>query len=318
MMMRVLILVLASYCMQAQAQAQAQAQSTAAPAASAAAQTLPPILQQLPRASGQCPKEQAAPGELLAPQRKADLSCQLSAAALQRLMLTDSAKLLLADVRQEAEYRDWHINSALHLSEQELLRKPYWRNHTVVLLGNGKSARELYEVCAAVKQQGYAKVHVLHGGMPFWLMHAAKQSLPAPFQLVGRVPAVGGMLRINAAELWVEAQNHDNLVLYAPEQAGMAQDVPQALPLKQLSPAALKAALEKRRKEAPHAPPLSALLVLAPSGLSDKQIEELQQAAAMPILLYEQGRDAWQANLVRQKQIWQAQARGPKLPGCPG
>lgn len=242
-----------------------------------------------------------------APDWPADLSCAISVAELQKLLPAPDTTLV--DLRPQDAYLAWHINGALNLGTADLHGKPYWRDKLVVLLGNGKAEREWYRECSHLKRNGYRRVRVLQGGMPAWL---AQQG-----PVLGRVEqSVPQMLRLSAAEFWLETQNPDHLLLLAPSQKALRQELPLATLLAQDSPAAVLAQLARHKKET-RAARLSGVVLAAPVAITDQQITRLQQAVApLPLLVYADSRAAVQQHLALQKQIWLAQARGPKQLGC--
>ena len=241
------------------------------------------------------------------PQWEPDLGCGISVPELQKQL--GSADLTLVDLRQKEAFEAWHINGALNLSFAELHNKPYWRNKQVVLMGNGKAERESYSECRHLKQLGYTKVKVLRGGMPAWL---AQQGA-----VLGRVnETVPHMLRLSAAEFWLEAQNLDHLLLLSPAQKALQQELPLSTTLEQETPAAMLTLLARHRKET-GAAALSGVVLVAAPDVTDEQIMRLQQAIApMPLLVYADTREAVQRQIALQKQIWLAQARGPRQLGC--
>ena len=267
-----------------------------------------PALNGLKRPEGSCYNENIPAVNLpTAPQWHADLSCGISVAELQKQL--SAPDLAMIDLRTSSAFEAWHINGALNLTLTDLHAKPYWRNKQVVLIGNGKAEREWYGACSHLKQIGYAKVKVLRGGMPAWLGQQAA--------VLGRVTErVPQMLRLSAAEFWLETQNPDQLILLSPTQKALHQELPLSTALAQDTPEAILAVLARHRKQT-KAAALAGVLLAAPANISEEQITRLQKALApLPLLVYTDSRVALQQQIALQKQIWLAQARGPRQLGC--
>lgn len=243
------------------------------------------------------------------PELLPDARCALAAKDLGALL--SKPDLALMDLRSNAEFQAFHIANAINLTPAELHAKPYWRNKKVVLIGNGKGERELYGECTRLKQAGYSQVRVLLGGMPHWL---AQQQAVA-----GRPPSVAQLSRISAGELWLEGHNADTLILLSQEHAAMQKELAHSVILPktapQAMPQAIKAVIERRRKETKNAPLLA--VVLAAGSSSDEQIARWQQALLpLPLLVYADNADLFKRHMVQQKLTWLAHARGPKQPVC--
>ncbi len=277
----------------------AQVPPAAKPSVANALQSLKP---------GTCANDNFPPANLpQAPQWEADFSCAISVPELQKMM--GSLDVTLVDLRSNEAYQAWHINGALNLTLADLHAKPYWRNKQVVLIGNGKLEREWYGACGHLKQNGYSKVKVLRGGMPAWLA----QQGPVLGRVTERVPQ---MLRLNAFEFWRESKDSDQLLLLSSAQKELVQELPLATILPQDSPEAILAVLARHRKQT-KAAPLTGVLLVAPATISEEQITRIQKALApLPLLVYTDTRAAVQQQITLQKQVWAAQARGPRQSSC--
>jgi rhodanese-related sulfurtransferase len=268
--------------------------------------TMPEALKNFTRASGVCRKEDAPAGEIIAPALRPDLSCAVGVSAV--LAARQRQNAIMIDVRQSADYEAFHIDGALNASFSDLHSKSYWRNMAAVLVGSGKAERELYEECTRLKQLGYKDVTVLRGGMPTWL--AANQPV------MGRAPSAWQLARLSASEFWLESRNPDNLVVLGKGQEAMQSDIPFSVVLPQLTAAALRTTLERRRAALKNAP-LASVIVAADAATPAHEIEQLQQAMLpIPVLVYTDTREAFVMQLAAQKALWLAQARGPKQPAC--
>lgn len=282
---------------------------TVAVAQVASGDKLPEALKEVRPAAGVCKRDDVqsdANGTPGAPEIQPDLGCAIPVSEIQSLRArTDTA---LIDLRPGAEHQAFHIPSAINLSLSDLHSKPYWRGKTVVLVGNGKAERELYRACARLKQFGYKHVRVLRGGMPQWLAHNQA--------VTGRIPSTPQLIRLSAAEFWLENQNPDNLVVLSKEQNALQSDLAFSVTLAQTTGEAVKDVLDRRRKALKNAPVASVLLAASPS-VTDEQIQQLQHAIMpVPLLVYAGTRDAFLQQRGVQKAIWLAQARGPRQPGC--
>ncbi len=268
---------------------------------------IPPALQDIKRNVGSCNKDESSgPKNLTVPEIVVDLSCAISAKELQTMLGKPSTTLV--DVRQALDFQSFHLDGALNLSSAELHSKPYWKKKNLVLLGNGKAERELYGECRYLKQLGYQQVKVLRGGMPIWL---AQQ-----LAVQGAAPAAAQLQRLSVEEFWSESRNIDNFILLAKEHAEIGKELPFHTVLPQVSAEAIKTVLEKRRKESKNAPLASVVMALN-SGTTDAHIELMQRAILpVPLLVYVESADKARSNLLTQKSVWSAQARGPKQIPC--
>jgi hypothetical protein len=86
--------------------------------------------------------------------------------------------------------------------------------------------------------------------------------------------------------------------------------------LPQLTAAALRTTLERRRAALKNAP-LASVIVAADAATPVHEIDQLQQAMQpIPVLVYTDTRETFVAQLAVQKALWMAQAHGPKQPAC--
>ncbi|WP_436021661.1 rhodanese-like domain-containing protein [Rhizobacter sp. LjRoot28] len=264
--------------------------------------TMPEALKGLNPASSMCKREDvlagaAAPSPAAVTRR--DAVCALSPAQLDSMRSDPRAALI--DVR----------NSPLPLPEgiatmvmplSAVRTKAFLRDKTVVLLGNGRMERELYEACGALLEQGFARVRVLQGGVPNW---------PA----AGRA---GDTLSwsLTAAELWAESQSDANLVLLSTRRAGLRKQLPGAVDLPALTPDAARAAVKQWRRER-KAAHLSAVVLAAMPEDEDEAVQRLRDALhPVPVLVYTENDSTYLRQLVQQQTVWAAQARGPRKPAC--
>lgn len=271
--------------------------------------TVPTALKGIKRASGTCSPDEPAPDAKsipILPAISPDFSCAISVEKFAPIL--GHINTIVADLRSGDEYQRFHLEGAMTLTSTELRTKPYWRNMTVVLVGNGKAENELYRECAVLKRSGYGKVHVLRGGMPQWLADGRS--------VMGSPLAATDSIRLSAAEFLVETRNPQNLIVLTREQQSMKGELPLARVLAETTADAMKATLAQRAKDSKRAA-VMAVVVAAPSGLSDDQIRKLQQAVMpTPLLIYGDSREAFIKQVSAQKAMWSARTRGPRKPRC--
>ncbi len=267
---------------------------------------LPEALKGIKPVSGVCRREEAAPAPYPAAQGRPDLSCAIPVSGL--LGMLQQSNTAVIDVRLNSLFQDYHIAGALSLSYADLHSKPHWRDKAVVLVGDGKAERELYVECGRLKTLGYKNVSVLRGGMPFWLSNGQS--------VAGRAPTASQLTHLAPAEFWAESRNQDNLVVIGKERDASQAQLPLAVPLPNTSGEAIKAVIERRRKELKSAP-LSAVILVAKSGISDQELHQAQQAILpVPLLVYADTDAALAHQITVEKAMWSAQARGPKQLAC--
>lgn len=273
---------------------------------------IPDALKDVKPATDMCRRDEyaSAPAGTSAPVAtpdiEPDLSCAIAVSELQPLLGRPATALM--DLRPGADHLTFHIDGALNLNTGDLHAKPYWRSKTVVLVGSGKAERELYRECTRLKQSGYSSVRVLRGGMPAWLASGRA--------VIGQAPSAPQLARLTAAEFWIESQDPENLVVLGIEKKALQNDLSFSTVLPQNSAEAIRAVVERRRKELRNAP-LAAAVLAADLGVTDDEVLQLQQSLApVPLLVYTDTREALVRHAGVQKAIWTAQARGPKQPGC--
>lgn len=235
-----------------------------------------------------------------------DPSCAITVTETKTLL--GRPNVIPVDVRPESDYQAFHIQGAVNGSLSGIRSKPYWRGKTVLLVGHGKAERDLYVQCRRLKQDGFQDVRVLRGGMAAWL--ATDQGV------TGRPPGTAHLARLSASEFWAESRSPDNLVVLGAAQQGWQSDLPTSMVLPQVNREAMKALLATRGAQSKMPAPASLLLVL-PVGVTDQEIKLLQIAAQpIAVLVYADTREELVRQIVIQKAVWAAHARGPKQPAC--
>lgn len=284
-------------------------------AASTSAQTrsgneLPEALKDVKPTSGMCWRDDVAQprkvGPSAAQESRPDLSCAMAPAELTAMQ--DRPDSALIDVRPLSEHETFRIGGALSMTVSELHTKSMLRSKNVVLIGNGKSERELYAACAELKARGFQHVRVLRGGMPLWLAHGGT--------VQGRVPDPLQSRRLSASELWGESQFESNLVLVTAEQRALQDRLPFAMSVADGSPVAVKGVIERRRKELKGAP-LAAVILVTSAGTTDESLQGLTQSLQpVPLLIYTESAETYSRQFAQLKATWEAQAKGPKRLRC--
>lgn len=269
---------------------------------------MPQALKDIKRADGICRRDDVAPGEkrLAASRRNADLKCAITAQEL--VGSYSKSDTLVVDVRANAEFVRYHIANAMNLSLAELKTKDFLKNKAVTLVGNGKGEQELYAACADLKAAGFGKVHVLRGGMMAWL--AERQPVD------GMAPEPVQMALLTPEELFQETSFDANVLLAAPNAGGMRSHVPMAVPISGDTVGAIKAALERRKKELKHMAYASVVLIAGERYDRARLAETLAALKPVPVLVYAESAAAYGQYLSTQKAMWAAYERGPKQPGC--
>ena len=237
---------------------------------------------------------------------KPDLACRLGIDQWARL--AGEPRTTLVDVRSAPERELATIDGALQVSAAEVAGKPFLKDKTLVLLGNGKAERELYAACSTLKAAGFRDVRVLQGGMPAWL--AAGRPVLSRQAVADEVP------RLSAPELWLESHFEANLVLAVPDQARVQAALPQVRVIADAGLPAIRKALAAQRKATKNRAIASLVLVVPPQMPAGDLLALRTALAPLPLLVYADGADAYAKQMKQQQQVWTAQARGPKQPAC--
>jgi len=268
--------------------------------------SLPSALSNIQPASSECLRKDAAPTAMPKPAKedavRPDLACAIAPTELSGPLKRPDT--LMADVRPAADYAAFHINGAMNLTAAELRSKPYLRNKTVVLIGNGQAERELYADCARLKASGFKKPKVLRGGLPVWLSSGQA--------VLGRTPDATKTALLGPGELWAEARFDANLVLVSAERQGLLPELPSATAIPDASLATLQTAIKQRGKK-----PLAAVVLVTSAADGTASLANLRQAIQpIPLLAYTGTAEAYTRQLAQQNAVWTAQAHGPKKPRC--
>lgn len=270
-----------------------------------------PALSAINPAGGSCRRDDASsstPGAVVpAPVLvEPDLGCAITAAEARRWQ--EAPDTLFVDTRLPAEHAQFGIRGAVNLAALDLRTKSYLKAKRIVLFGNGKAEQEVYRACAQLKQAGFSQVRVLRGGVGMWQL--------AQQPLVGSAIHNGVMVGLSAAEFWQEAMFDDNVVLVSPARREVQGSLSFSVLLDQPSGDAIRAVLERRRKELKGAPLASVVLVVGKEVTRDQLNQIRQSLDPIPILVYADSQEALIQQMTRQQAVWSAHARGPKKPAC--
>lgn len=275
--------------------------------------SLPDALKDVKPAGGACrAADFAAPGNSnpltrAAVEREPDLACLLPVDRWPALAVDPRATLV--DVRSAPDREQGSLEGALPLGVADLGAKPFLKDKTLVLVGNGRGERELYVACGGLKARGFRDVRVLQGGVPAW--QAAGRPLLARSAVPDETP------RLTASQLWGESHFEANLVLVQSGQSGLRPGLPQGREIADLRPATLQAAVAAQRGPAKQKRPVAAVVLVAAPDTPPADLAALRQALApLPLLVYADGVAAYTARMREQQAVWAAQARGPKQPAC--
>lgn len=270
---------------------------------------MPDALKGIPAATGVCRRDDVAASvqsAAQAPEVAPDLSCAATPADV--MAMQSRTEVMLVDVRPRSRYESFRIDGSFNMGVSELRTKSPLRGKAVVLVGDGKAERELYRTCAGLNAQGFKQVKVLRGGLPAWQAQGGDIS--------GASGEAGQAMRLNAEELWTESQFDANVVLVTRAQEVMYTRVPYAVLIPDESVSAVRATLERRRRELKGAPMAAVVLVTSPAT-STESLEQLRKSIQpIPLLVYADGAESYARQLAQLNASWAAQARGPKSPPC--
>lgn len=279
--------------------------------------TLPSALADIKQAGGICPRDGTDAKGTVNPkvdEYPVDLSCAISAP--DALSLLGKPETVVVDTRSANEFGEFQIDGSLNLSASALRHKTYLRDARLVLVGNGKSERVLYEACAELKKNGFKQVHVLRGGLAAWLSYGQPIS--------GKTPGINSLVQLSPAELWAESQFDANLILVSSRETSIQNQVPSAILISQLNKDVVISGVERRQKERKKTSKavakensLASVVLVATSDLSADKISDFRQALKpVPLLVYSDTAESFNRYLATQKATWAAQAKGPKQPKC--
>jgi rhodanese-related sulfurtransferase len=282
--------------------------------ASALAQTdsgLPPILRDMPQSGSMC-KNERLPGASLSGGGRADggleAGCALPASGAAAFLQKNGAAVI--DTRHESDFLQFHIANAMRVDAASIRLKTHLRDKPLLLVGDGKSDRELYGACGRLRAQGFKSVQVLMGGMAGYLAKELPVSGPG-------APDAFESARLDPAQLWAQSQFPESLVVVmnSPASAELLPLAPRVSISSDTALRALAGAVERRRKEQKAV--LANVTVVVDGAMSEAMFRQYSQVVApTPLLVYTGGAPALKSFLRSQEAAWAAHARGPKQPRC--
>jgi rhodanese-related sulfurtransferase len=283
----------------------AQGIATASPETQNLPAPLRDTLRNIPAAGGSCRKEDYAANStaVVSRKRSADPSCAITLAHLSSSL--GKPETVLVDIRQKMAFDKNHIDGAINLGTSEVRTKHYLLNKFVVLVGDGKTDQDLYELCSELKGAGFKQTRVLRGGMLAWVL----ENKP----VTGAVPSLLDFAGLNPSELFQRSKSKDDLVIGLSGGRKLADVVPMERNLSSDSVAALKGILQKRKKTNK----FHNVILVADERFDKDQLLELAKATKpQPLLIYADSEAAYRQFLRLQNAMWTKQAKGPTQPRC--
>ena len=269
---------------------------------------LPDILKEIKYASGTCRREDKLKDMNPISNQAAinpDFSCARNPLEVQ--FLIDRNNAVVADLRPKMEYQNFHIKNSINLTQTDLLNKKYWLNKSIVLIGNGKSEADLFQLCSKMKTSGYQAVYILRGGVTQWLAYNQ--------EIVGNSLNISDLLSLTSSEFWIESQLSSNIILLDKNFSKIQNNIPGAILLDNTSIEVIKKQLLVRQNK--FKTQISTVILATDNLISEEKIKEIQKSI-LPntLLIYTENPDNFLKYLTTQKALWAAYARGPKQPGC--
>lgn len=251
------------------------------------------------------PEEAAAEAEAEISGYRPDMACATSVA--QVTPQVKAGQLHVIDLRSPERFNAFHINGALNLTPGELPAKSYLRGRKLLLVGEGKGERSVYEVCRRLRANGFQSVQVLQGGMLNWLAQGG--------DVLGQLPALAPARQLSAPELLEEAYFDHNLFVFLSGMTRLNKHFPAASSLNLLKGVGTSAAVLraiKSRKSAVNA----VILLGSEPRLIHSYAEALQKVSVTPVLIYADGLRAYEEAVLRQKAIVVSRERPPRPSKC--
>jgi rhodanese-related sulfurtransferase len=213
---------------------------------------------------------------------------------------------LLADTRSQSDYAGYHIDGAVNINPVQLRSKPFLSDKAVMLIGDGKSERQLYIECKRLITAGYKRVRVLRGGMLAWLStgHVVAGQSPDPRQLGTLSPE----------ELWQASQFKPNLIFITTGQKALHKQIKGSVFVSSEQPETIQATIKQHIRHANSRFVATVILVTGKLFNSDALSRAI---SPVPLLVYSGTAEAYGNHLSQQVAVWDAYAHGPKQPpGC--
>lgn len=266
------------------------------------------VVQPLKAAEAMCrPDEFSGEAEIgaIAPDYRPDMSCAVP--VVQVASQVTIGQLHVIDVRSPELFNNFHINGAMNMMPGELPAKSYLRDKKLLLVGDGKGEKQLYEVCHRLRASGFQSVQVLQGGMLSWLIRGG--------HVLGTVPALAPTRQLSASELLEEAYFDHNLFVFLSGMILLNKHFPTDASLNLLKGSGVPAAVLRTLK-APNRTVNAVILVGKESKEVHAHAEALQKISPVPVLVYTEGVRAYEDALLRQKAIVASRERPPRPAKC--
>lgn len=271
---------------------------------------MPAVLKELPAAGTMCKRNAATPLADPAPppsEVKPDLGCVRPLAEL-RSSLATAAKF---DLRPRAQFDRFHLESAISISEADVMAKPYWRGQHIVLMGGAADDLRLARLCGRLAGQGYASVSVLQGGV--MSLVASKEPM------VGTVEPLSEMARIDTQTLWFLSTDASTLLLSGPSARSFGEELPGMVSLPALDARSLGVALRAASSRQGKLSRLRRVVVLSGGDVSEAMAREWTSVVGeLTVLVYTLSREQFALEMRKLRDVWKAHERGPKRAACSG
>ena len=278
---------------------------------------VPGALRDIPRARLMCSSNEIA-GAGSTPMATGaeypDLGCGISVS--EAIPFLKGQGTVIVDTRTPNEFGEFQIEGAINLSASGLRHKTYLRSSSVLLVGNGKGERVLYEACSRLRKDGFSKIRVLSGGMPSWLLSGQP--------IVGKPSTPHTLVELSPEELWAESSFDANRILVEKKMQAIQGYLSRSRTISDDSNETIVATLslannkgKSLRAGGRREVSLASVIMVLGDGKSFEQIHDLRQAIKpTPLLVYRNTTEAFERYVSAQKTVWAAQSRGPKQPKC--
>lgn len=179
----------------------------------------PAAIRGLPQNGGACHRNDANSGlDVIRGDDQLELNCLITPVEMQEQL--KAGRALAIDTRSASQRTASHPSGAIDLGPDELRSKKYLASRMLILIGDGKSQRELISACTKLRREGFRQTRVLQGGFPGWVLQGGMAT--------GTDPVPPGAPTLSAVELWAESQFESNLVLLIRSASAFATELPGA------------------------------------------------------------------------------------------
>lgn len=232
-----------------------------------------------------------------------DFSCVITLEQLSRS--SGQSDIVLIDTRPKAEFDKSHIESAVNFTAAELRTKRYLLNKSLILIGDGKTDHDLFEVCGELKDAGFKQSKVLRGGMLSWMADSRS--------VVGTASHITDFSRLNAGELYRQSKLADNFIVSLSSMHVLADVLPTAINAPTDDLETLRGLIRSRKKTKRQ----QNVVLIADERFDMNLLTELIKSARPdPLLFYSGSETAYRQFLRVQNAMWAKHAKGPNRPSC--